>query len=177
MTASDDLLARIEADRGIADLLAWPADFDIDRRDPVEELRLPTGVPLRPIAGSGTGGTYFLCGGEAVLYADSEGSAALIGADLAEAVEMLVVCPYWRDLGGSWSVEELEREYRDDLDLPDFDERRDRLISALGLTPPPAAEIVARLRATVARTEPEFVATAVELDEGEEPLPYEVIGL
>jgi hypothetical protein len=175
MTASDDLLARIEADRGIADLLAWPADFDIDRRDPVEELRLPTGVPLCPIAGSGTGGTYFLCGGEAVLYADSEGSAALIGADLAEAVEMLVVCPYWRDLGGSWPVEELEQEYREDL--PDYDERRDRLISALGLTPPPVAEIVARLRATAARTEPEFVPTAVEREDGEVPLPYRVIGL
>jgi hypothetical protein len=108
-----------------------------------------------------------------VLYADSEGQAVLMGADLAEAVEVIALLPYWRDLGGNWPVEELEQDVRDDD--PDFDELRGRLISALGLTPPPLAEVVARLRATAARTEPDFVPSSAELDDGEEPLPYEVL--
>ncbi len=55
MTASDDLLRRIENDPALAELLVWPGDFDIGRRDPVEDLRLPTGVPLYPVAGCGAG--------------------------------------------------------------------------------------------------------------------------
>jgi hypothetical protein len=99
----------------------------------VEPLRLPTGVPLHPIAGCGAGGTYFLCGdpGTAprpVLYADSEDQAVLMGADLAEAVEVIALLPYW-DLGGNWHVEELEQDVRDDH--PDFDELRGLQLPAL----------------------------------------------
>lgn len=80
MPADDELLLRIETDRELADLLMQWCDFDTDRRDPVEELRLPTGLPLTPIAGDAGGGTYFLCGEPTeprpVLYADSEGQPA-----------------------------------------------------------------------------------------------------
>ncbi|MFF6789736.1 hypothetical protein ACFY9C_11715 [Streptomyces filamentosus] len=91
MTASDDLLRRIEQEPSLATALAWPGDFDVERRDPIEKLALPTGIPLHPIAGCGAGGTYYLYGEAGaeerpVLYADSEGQATLIGADLVEAI-------------------------------------------------------------------------------------------
>jgi hypothetical protein len=60
MTAADDLLDRIETTPELTELLAWPGDFYVERRDPVEELRLPSGLPLIPIAGDASGGTYFL---------------------------------------------------------------------------------------------------------------------
>jgi hypothetical protein len=62
MTASEDLLRQLEQDPTLAGALAWPGDFDIDRRDPVEAVVLPSGAPLHPMAGDGAGGTYFLCG-------------------------------------------------------------------------------------------------------------------
>ncbi|WP_146778723.1 hypothetical protein [Actinomadura craniellae] len=164
MTAPDDLLRRIETEPALADLLNWPGDFDVTRRDPVEELRLPTGMPLHPIAGCAAGGTYFLCGEPGtrrpVLYADSEGQASLIGEDLTEAITLIAAFPYWQDLGLGFPVEELEADMLDDQ--PDFDESRDRLLSALGLTPPPAADALARLRAAAERTAPDFVPASVE---------------
>lgn len=54
VTTTNALLRRLEADSDLADLLRWPGDFDLDRRDPVEELRLPRGLPLAPIAGCGS---------------------------------------------------------------------------------------------------------------------------
>ncbi|POM26878.1 hypothetical protein BTM25_12860 [Actinomadura rubteroloni] len=164
--SESDLLRRIESDRTIADLLAWPGDFDIDRRDPVEDLRLPNGRPLHPIAGDAGGGTYFLVGdpGDAdrpVLYADSEGSAGLIAGDLAEAVTLVACFPYWRDLDRDATdadVAELEEIFREDGD--EFDTARAELLAALGITPPPREEAVARLHAAVARTAPEYVPSA-----------------
>ncbi|MFB4307632.1 hypothetical protein [Actinomadura sp. GTD37] len=43
MTASDDLLRRIETEPELAGPLAWPGDFDIGRRDPVERRRRSAG--------------------------------------------------------------------------------------------------------------------------------------
>ncbi|MWA05077.1 hypothetical protein F8568_032880 [Actinomadura sp. LD22] len=158
MTASDDLLRRIENEPALAGLLAFPADFDIERRDPVEELRLPTGLPLEPVAGDGSGGTYFLCGkpgGERpVLYADSEGQAVLMAADLVEAVALVASYPYWRDLGYGHDAAEPEEEYAEDR------EERDALIALLGITPPPVEQALARLRAAAARTVPDFLPIA-----------------
>ncbi|MBQ0828400.1 hypothetical protein [Streptomyces tagetis] len=99
MSTPETLLHLIEQDPTLTATLACPCDFDITRRDPVEDLVLPTGRPLRPIAGCGAGGTYFLCGEPGaeerpVLYADSEGQATLIGTDLAEALTLLAVLPY-----------------------------------------------------------------------------------
>ncbi|MET9862290.1 hypothetical protein ABZY93_23860 [Streptomyces smyrnaeus] len=174
MSTSEDLLHRIETDPAVAELLVWPGDFDIERRDPVEDLRLPTGSPLHPIAGCGAGGTYFLCGEQGarqrpVLYADSEGQATLMAEDLAEAVRLIAHCPYWRDLGAGFPQHELEEQLRDDH--PDFPERRDRLLKALDLEPLTAAEAVARLRATAARTSPDFVPRAT----ADDCLPYELL--
>ncbi|MDX2702246.1 hypothetical protein PV350_05205 [Streptomyces sp. PA03-6a] len=173
MDASEALLIRIENDPVAAQHLAWPGDFDITRRDPVEDVRLPSGLVMRPIAGDGAGGTFFLCGepGDAerpVVYADSEGQAALIGADLAEAVELIVSCPmWWRDVDSGLPLEELEAEVREDH--PDLDRQREEVAAALGLTLPPVEEVVARLQATAARTAPDFLPY-VDDDDHE---PYE----
>ncbi|MGI8330331.1 hypothetical protein ACRYCC_10200 [Actinomadura scrupuli] len=162
MDAADDLLRRIETDRDLADLLRWPGDFDIDRRDPVEELRLPSGLPLTPIAGDAGGGTYFLCGEPGaprpVLYADSEGQATLLATDLVEAVTLIAAHPYWQDLCHGHPAQELEEEITDDD--PDYPAVRAQLLARLGVTPPTAEEALARLRACAARTVPDFLPIA-----------------
>ncbi|MEU9398425.1 hypothetical protein [Streptomyces sp. NPDC048242] len=174
MNASDTLLHRLEQDPSLADALAWPGDFDIDRRDPVEELVLPSGRPLRPIAGCGAGGTYFLCGEAGdeerpVLYADSEGRATLIGADLVEAVTLIAVLPFWRDLEKSFTVAELASDLR--TEHPDFDTERDRLLHTLGLALIPEQEAATRLLTVAARTAPDYVPCVPD----DEYLPYELM--
>ncbi|MFH9861757.1 hypothetical protein [Streptomyces sp. NPDC017202] len=171
MTASDALLRRLEQDSSLAAALAWPGDFDVDRRDPVEDLVLPSGRPLHPVAGCGAGGTYFLCGEAGsrerpVLYADSEGQATLIGADLVEAVTLVVVLPFWRDLAKGFVISELGSDLR--AGHPDFDAERDRLLHALGLAPLSAEEAAARLLAVAARTAPDHVPRVRDDDH----LPY-----
>ncbi|WP_204043453.1 hypothetical protein [Acrocarpospora phusangensis] len=168
MDGTDDLLRRIEATPELADLLTWPGDFDVARRDPVEELILPNQLALTPIAGDGSGGTYFLCGAPGtarpVLYADSEGQATLMAADLVEAVTLIAAYPYWRDLLHGHSAEELEEEMCDDH--PDYSAARGELIGLLGVTPPTVEEAVTRLRASASRTVPDFLPIARH-DEGE----------
>ncbi|GAA5207130.1 hypothetical protein [Streptomyces thinghirensis] len=171
MTASDDLLRQIEREPSLAIALAWPGDFDVERRDPVEDLALPTGVPLHPIAGCGAGGTYFLCGKAGaeerpVLYADSEGQATLIGADLVEAITLIVVLPLWRDLAKGFTISELGAGIR--ADRPDFNTERDRLLHALRLAPASEEEAASRLLAVAARTMPSYVP----FDPNYDHLPY-----
>ncbi|MDN3351789.1 hypothetical protein [Actinomadura sp. DC4] len=162
MTAADDLLRRIETEPRLAGLLVWPGDFDIARRDPVEELRVPCGWPLTPVAGDGSGGSYFLCGDPGgprpVLYADSEGGATLVAADLVEAVTLIAAYPYWQDLGRGHSAEELAAEIVDDD--PDFPQARGELLALLGVEPPAPEEALALLRASAARTVPDFLPIA-----------------
>ncbi|MEU2063009.1 hypothetical protein [Streptomyces sp. NPDC013455] len=174
MTPPDDLLLRIEQEPSLAAALAWPGDFDIERRDPIEDLALPTGIPLHPIAGCGTGGTYFLCGEAGaeerpVLYADSEGQATLIGSDLVEAITLIVVLPFWRDLAKGFAISELGSDLR--ADHPDFDAERDRLLHALGLASISKEEAAARLLAVAARTAPDYVPRVPDDDH----LPYELL--
>ncbi|GAB2822549.1 hypothetical protein GCM10027073_61290 [Streptomyces chlorus] len=174
MTASDALLRRIEQDPPLAAALAWPGDFDIDRRDPLEDLVLPTGRPLHPIAGCGAGGTYFLCGERGaedrpVLYADSEGQATLIGADLVDAITLIVVLPFWRDLAKGFAISELGSDLR--ADHPDFDAERDRLLHSLGLASISEEEAAARLLAVAARTAPDYVPRVPD----DAYLPYELL--
>ncbi|CAL9461821.1 hypothetical protein SUDANB145_02652 [Streptomyces sp. enrichment culture] len=174
MPAPDDLLLRIEQEPSLAAALAWPGDFDVERRDPIEDLALPTGIPLHPIAGCGAGGTYFLCG-EAdaeerpVLYADSEGQATLIGANLVEAITLIAVLPFWRDLAKGFAISELGSDLR--ADHPDFDAERDRLLHALGLDSISEEEASARLLAVAARTAPDYVPHVPDDDH----LPYELL--
>ncbi|GAA1044956.1 MULTISPECIES: hypothetical protein [Streptomyces] len=174
MTASDDLLRRIEQESSLATALAWPGDFDVERRDCIEELALPTRIPLHPIAGCGAGGTYYLCGEAGaeerpVLYADSEGQATLIGADLVEAITLIVVLPFWRDLAKGFAISELGSDLR--ADHPDFDAERDHLLHALGLASISEEEAAARLLAVAARTAPDYVPRVPDDDY----LPYELL--
>ncbi|MFI6360517.1 hypothetical protein ACIBJF_50245 [Streptomyces sp. NPDC050743] len=174
MPAPDDLLLRIEQEPSLAAALAWPGDFDVERRDPIEDLALPTGIPLHPIAGCGAGGTYFLCGEAGVderpvLYADSEGQATLIGADLVEAVTLIAVLPFWRDLAKGFAISELDSDLR--ADHPDFDAERDRLLHTLGLASISEEEAAARLLAVAARTAPDYVPRVLDDDH----LPYEIL--
>ncbi|MFI0739273.1 hypothetical protein ACH4PU_14455 [Streptomyces sp. NPDC021100] len=60
MTHSDRALRILHARPDLAALAAWPFSFDIGRAEHVEEVRLASGAPLRPIAGEDSGGTYFL---------------------------------------------------------------------------------------------------------------------
>ncbi|WP_460303803.1 hypothetical protein [Actinocorallia aurea] len=172
---TDDLLRRIEETPEIAALLAWPGDFDVSRRDPVEQLRVPSGLALDPVAGDGSGGTYFLCGepgtARPVLYADSEGQATLMAADLTEALSLLAVHPYWRDLlDGAHTAADLAAEYV--ADDPAFPGYRVRLLSLLGLPVPSEEETLARLHAARTRTVPDFlpIATHPEGDASYEPM-------
>jgi hypothetical protein len=174
MTASEALLRRIEQDPPLAAALAWPGDFDIDRRGPLEDLVLPKGRPLHPIAGCGAGGTYFLCGERGaedrpVLYADSEGQATLIGADLVDAITLIVVLPFWRDLAKGFAISELGSDLR--ADHPGFDTERDHLPHSLGLVSIPEEEAAARLLAVAARTAPDYVPRVPDDDY----LPYELL--
>lgn len=169
VTVSDDLLRRLEGDEELAVLLTMHGDFDVRLRNPVEELALANGLPLAPVAGDGAGGTWFLCGEEGgperpVLFADSEGGAVLMAANLVEAVELIVHFPYWLELPFGHDPGELEAAYRDDDS--DFDAVRARTVSALGLGPLTLEQALARLRAAVARYEPGFVPTCVTHDGG-----------
>ncbi|MFJ9764622.1 hypothetical protein ACIRUY_12455 [Streptomyces erythrochromogenes] len=146
----------------------------IDRRDPAEELALPSGRTLHPIAGCGVGGTYYLCGeagtGErSVLYADSEGRAALIGADLVEAITLIVVLPFWHDLAKGFAISELSSDLR--ADHPDFDAERDRLLQALELASFSKKEATLRLLTVTAHTAPDYLSRVSDDDH----LPYELL--
>ncbi|GAA1937643.1 hypothetical protein GCM10009837_74870 [Streptomyces durmitorensis] len=63
-------LLRTRAD--LAELAAFPVNFDVSRAYHVEDVHLASGASLEPIAGDDTGGTYFLCAGSAALHASSE---------------------------------------------------------------------------------------------------------
>jgi hypothetical protein len=118
------------------------------------------------------GGTYFLCGEteaeeRPVLYADSEGQATLIGADLVEAITFIVVLPCWRDLAKGFAISELGSDLR--ADHPDFDAEHDRLLHTLGLASISEEEAAACLLA--ARTAPDYVPRVPDDDY----LPYELL--
>ncbi|MFE4450637.1 hypothetical protein [Streptomyces sp. NPDC056796] len=103
MTSSTSLLGLLRDDPRAAELAEWPFGFDtrVVSHEPithVEPVRLASGEPLEAIAKDDGGGTYFLCGagdGEdrPVLFADSEGSAGIIGTNLRDALLLLAVLP------------------------------------------------------------------------------------
>ncbi|GGO94288.1 hypothetical protein [Wenjunlia tyrosinilytica] len=172
MTYAQTLLDRIGGNPEVARLLADIADFDIERREPVEDLALPGGDALEPVAGDAGGGTYFLVGDSVgehrpVLYADSEGGAALVADSLTHAVETVLGLPSWRDClnlaarsDGSEeelaaAVEEVEEEVGEDI--PDLAEQRAYAAAALGLRLPPAVDLLERLYDTASRTGPDHL--------------------
>ncbi|MEU7124422.1 hypothetical protein [Streptomyces zaomyceticus] len=157
----ESLIAAVREQEEAARFLAWPGDFDLDRDDHVEQVHLASGTRLEGFAGDGAGGTFFFCGegGEErpILYADSEGGAALVAIGLAELVRLLLVVPWWRDCQAFTDEEsrELEAEYLEDM--PDLAARRDRAAAALGLDLPGQAEVLARLREVATRLGEDFV--------------------
>ncbi|MET9438066.1 hypothetical protein [Streptomyces sp. NPDC006551] len=118
--------------------------------------------------------SYFFCGegGEErpILYADSEGSAALIAIGLPELVRLLLVVPWWRDCQAFTDEEsrELAVEYLEDM--PDLMARRDRAAAALGLGLPGQAEALARLREVATRLGEDFVLIFTPEGHSYEPL-------
>ncbi|WEB38197.1 hypothetical protein MOV08_01995 [Streptomyces yunnanensis] len=155
------LLAALREHDDAASYLAWPGDFDLDRGDHVEEVHLASGAALEGFAGDGAGGTFFFCGqgGEErpVLYADSEGGAALVAIGLPELLRLLLVAPWWRD-ARTFTAEEsrdLAAEYEEDM--PDLMARRDRAAAALGLDLPAEEDALARMREVALGAGEDFV--------------------
>ncbi|MFF4349645.1 hypothetical protein [Streptomyces sp. NPDC001530] len=95
---TDHALRLLRENPHLAELAVFPFHFDLTRADHVEDVMLASDGPLQPIAGDDTGGTYFVCADGSVLYADSEGSAEIIGDSVDEALEILVGLPGWHDV-------------------------------------------------------------------------------
>ncbi|MFJ8165860.1 type IV pilus biogenesis/stability protein PilW [Streptomyces sp. NPDC096136] len=171
MTRPDHVLTVLRRNPDLARLAAGSFDFDLDRAEHGEEVRLASGAPLRAVAGDDTGGTYFVCADGAVLYASSEGEAGLIGAGTDEALEILVGLPGWRDytdLDPAADDEALEAvfdrvegEIRDSYGS-ELDTERSTLLSGLGLRRLPRRELLHRLQESLLRTEPEFLLLNAE---------------
>ena len=168
------LITAVRTHDDAAAFLAWPGDFDLDRGDHGEEVHLASGAALEGFAGHGAGGTYFFCGegGEErpILFADSEGRAALIAVGLPELLRLLLVAPWWQDCRTFTAKEsrELAAEYLEDT--PDIWARRDRAAAALGLSLPAEAEALARLREAATVTGRDFVLVFTPEDE-----PYDAL--
>nr|WP_062335042.1 hypothetical protein [Herbidospora sakaeratensis] len=177
MPHQDSLLDRIHRTPDAAALLAWPFDFDITRTDPVEPVHLESGTPLEPIAGDGSGGTFFLCGQAAdnrpVLFADSEGQAGVIGHDLTSTLELIVCVPYWRDClafspHGAVAMASATAALETEFDHADINASRARLAELLSLRIPSTEEALSRLLEALAL--PDFTLL------NESDLAYEPLG-
>ncbi|WP_327400496.1 hypothetical protein OG194_09950 [Streptomyces sp. NBC_01288] len=166
---TDHALRLLRQHAHLAELAAFPFDFDLCRADHCEPVRLASGGPLRPVAGDDTGGTYFVCADGSVLYADSEGSAGIIGSGVDEALEIMIGLPGWRDhldlspADGAEKVlarvAETEEEFREDYGI---DEARPELRTALGLSERSPVELIALLHTALLRTEPDFLLLNAE---------------
>lgn len=166
---TDHALRLLRQDAHLTELAAFPFDFDLRRADHGEPVRLASGGPLRPVAGDDTGGTYFVCADGSVLYADSEGSAGIIGSTVDEALEIMIGLPGWRDhldlspADGPEQilarVAETEEEFREDYGI---DEARPELRAALGLSERSPVELIALLHTALLRTEPDFLLLNAE---------------
>ncbi|MGW6734073.1 hypothetical protein [Streptomyces sp. NPDC055013] len=158
---TDHALRVLRRNPRLAELAAHPFNFDIGRaaHGHVEEVRLASGGPLDIVAGDDTGGTYFVCADGSMLYADSEGSAGIVGSSVDEALEIMI---------GLEEAEEDDEEDEKEFDgehgdgaqrsrLPRLEEARTELRAALGFPERSPAELEAMLRAALLRTEPDFL--------------------
>ncbi|WP_327392449.1 MULTISPECIES: hypothetical protein [unclassified Streptomyces] len=161
---TDRVLELLRTRPELAELAAFPFNFDVNRAYHVEEVHLASGASLEPIAGDDTGGTYFLCGGQAVLHASSDGYASLLAGSVTEALEFLIRLPAWceevseglDEEGLRAAVRAGDAEAREAF-APDLDAQRAALLSGLGLTDRPLAELVAMEEAATRRTDPGYV--------------------
>ncbi|PPK69048.1 hypothetical protein V5P93_001424 [Actinokineospora auranticolor] len=154
------LLALIAAHDEVARVLAWPGGFELGRADHLEDVHLAGGAALEPIAGDQSGGTFFFCGegGEErpVLYADSEGGAALLATGLPELLRLLLVVPWWGDCPAFTAEEHEEARGWYLEDEPDLLPQRERAAAVLGLELPDGATALARLREVATSAGPDF---------------------
>ncbi|MGW2478118.1 hypothetical protein [Streptomyces sp. NPDC001665] len=168
------LITTIRENDDAAGFLAWPGDFDLDRGDHVEAVHLASGAALEGFAGDGAGGTYFFCGSGAeerpVLYADSEGGAALVAIGMPELLRLLLIAPWCRDCRAFTAEESAELTAEHLEDMPDLAVRRDRAAVALGLDLPTEAEALARLRKVATEEGKEFVLIFTPENEPYDPL-------
>lgn len=160
---SEELLRLISEHPDAARDLEILVEFDIRRRDPVENLSIPCGLPLEVIAGDGSGGSFFLVGApdtprRPVLYADSEGGASLVAEDLAEALAVFIALGWWQDAGYGSDLAEIEAELRENE--PELDETRAALTTLLGLPVLDRERARDLLLAAAARTAPDYVPLA-----------------
>ncbi|MFD7322581.1 hypothetical protein ACFV9D_16050 [Streptomyces sp. NPDC059875] len=161
---TDRVLELLRTRPDLAELAAFPFNFDVGRAYHVEEVHLASGASLEPIAGDDTGGTYFLCGGTAVLHASSEGDAVLLADSVGEALEMIVRLPWWcEDLSAELDEEGLvaavraaDDEAREEF-APELDAQRAALLSGLGLPERPLVELLALSESAARRTDPDHV--------------------
>ncbi|MFI9158505.1 hypothetical protein [Kitasatospora aureofaciens] len=154
-------LERLRAAPATVDYLLWPGDFSLDAYSHVEEVVLASGERLEEVAKCGAGGTFFLCGEggdeRPVLYADSEGGAALLAVGLEEMVRLVLAVPWWRDCVRLTEEESAEAAEDHLADEPDLLADRDAAAAAIGLEVPTAAQALARLREVVVGLGPSYV--------------------
>ena len=145
------LIGAIRENDEAAAFLAGPGGFDLDWVGHVDSVHLDSGQALEGFAGDGAGGTYFFCGSGSeerpVLYADSEGRAALIAIGLPELLRLLLVAPWWSSCTTFTADEShaLAAEYLQGI--PDLVQWRDRAASLLGLELPSEQDALQQLRA------------------------------
>ncbi|MBC2902054.1 hypothetical protein [Streptomyces cupreus] len=168
---TDHALRKLRQDSRLAELAAFPFDFDLSRagHGHVEPVRLASGGPIEVVAGTGAGGTYFVCADGSMLYADSEGGAGIIGSTVDEALAVVIGLPCWFDYvdlspqDGEEAilarVAEAEEELREDYGI---DEARAELRAALGLPELSPVELVTLLHTALLRTEPDFLLLTEE---------------
>ncbi|MEU2079844.1 hypothetical protein [Streptomyces sp. NPDC013489] len=161
MRESNDLLRQIDADRGLATLLADSFEFNVRRKMADESPWLSSGLPLEGIAGDFTGGMFYLCGNvessRPVVYASSEGDAGIIAADLREALALIIGLPYWRDVlkysaGGDLSAMKLAADFlcRDMIaNRPSIAAEKSWVAETLGIRLEPHSVLMARLHMAV----------------------------
>lgn len=166
---TDRALRLLRENPRLAELAAFPFSFDLDRAEHAEDVRLASGGPLEPIAGDDTGGTYFVCGDGSVLYADSEGSAGVIGDSVDEALEVLVGLPGWHDhlrltpADGEERILAAVAETEDGIrESYGIDAERSELRAGLGLPERSPVELVGLLHTALSRTEPDFLLLGAE---------------
>lgn len=156
MNRSGSPLDRLRDDPRAAELATYPFDFDPRFYEHVEPVRPACGAALEGIGKDAGGGSYFLCGdggGEhPVLYADSEGSAGIVGTGLTAALQLLIGAPCWGEALGELErrgrepddretealLASLDAEYSEDRGIEDLAGNRAELIERLGLAPLPS---------------------------------------
>ncbi|MFD7506506.1 hypothetical protein [Streptomyces sp. NPDC059850] len=161
---TDRVLELLRTRPDLAELAAFPFNFDVCRAEHLEQVHLASGASLEPIAGDDMGGTYFLSGGTAVLHASDDGYASLVADNVSEALEITIRLPWWCETITADMDEESLRaairaadgQAREDF-AADLDARRAALIHGLGLPDRPLVELFAMSESATRRTEPDHV--------------------